>query len=215
MGRPRKVLTKEQILNALSRVKSHRAAARYLHVSYNHYKKYARLYKDEESGLTVLEKHKNQAGRGIPKFKKGKSSEPLLLDILEGRVPHEHFTPQRIKERIIMEGLIEEKCHQCDMTERRVLDLRMPLILHFKDGDKKNFGLNNLDFLCYNCYFLYVGNVFSGKEIVAMEDYHDGGNTKEPDWELDEHMKEHLKEIGLYNEDDEDKEDGSEFVSYS
>lgn len=208
-----KVLTKEQILLAMSRTKSNRAAARFCHVSYNHYKRYAKLYKDEETGLTLFEKHKNPAGKGIPKFLNNTGKEPDLIEILEGRIPHYHFTPEKIKQRIIREGLIEEKCHRCGFAERRVLDLKVPLILHFKNADKKDFSLNNLDFLCYNCYFLYVENIFTGKEIVALEDYKNSESTSaEPDWELDDHMIEHLQELGLMNNNS--YTSGSEFISY-
>ncbi len=41
MGRPSKILTKEDILRAMKQTRSNMHAARVLHVSYNHYKKYA------------------------------------------------------------------------------------------------------------------------------------------------------------------------------
>ena len=63
MARARKILTKEKILEAQSRTKSNRAAARYLHVSFPHYKMYAKMYTDEESGENLFELHKNQIGR--------------------------------------------------------------------------------------------------------------------------------------------------------
>ena len=47
MARPSKILTKEDILRAQKMTRSNMAAARYLHVSYNHYKKYSKMYKDE------------------------------------------------------------------------------------------------------------------------------------------------------------------------
>jgi len=59
-----KILTKEDILRAMKVTRSNRAAARYLHVTYNTYKKYAKLYKNDD-GTTLLELHKNQEGRGI------------------------------------------------------------------------------------------------------------------------------------------------------
>ena len=43
-----------------------------------------------------------------------------------------------------------------------------------------------------------------------MEDYVKTRDD-EPDWELDESHIEHLKSLGLYEEDD--KEDGSEYIS--
>ncbi len=52
-----KPLTKEQIIAAMGVTKSNRAAARWLNVSYIHYKKWAKNYKDEETGKTLFEKH--------------------------------------------------------------------------------------------------------------------------------------------------------------
>jgi len=207
-----KILSKQQIEMAMAKTKSNRAAARFLHVSYNHYKRYAKLYKDESTGKTLFEIHKNPSGKGIPKFLTYKGKEPDLMDILEGRIPHYHFTPEKIKQRIIREGLIEEKCHRCGFDEQRVLDLKAPLILHFKDGDKKNYSLRNLDFLCYNCYFLYVENIFSGKQITALEDYKDSESKELPTWELEDHMVEHLQDLGLLDNDT--YSSGSEFISY-
>ena len=66
------------------------AAARYLHVSYQHYKKYAKMY-----GL--FESHKNQSGKGIPKFLKGSKKMPPMIEIIEGRVAASHFDPNKLK----------------------------------------------------------------------------------------------------------------------
>ena len=44
-----------------------------------------------------------------------------------------------------------------------------------------------------------------------MEDYVKTRDD-EPDWELDQHHIEHLKELGLYD-DNSDKDDGSEYIS--
>ena len=142
------------ILSAMSRTKSNRAAARYLSVSFVHYKKYAREYKDEASGVSLWEKHKNQSGTGIPKFLSGKSNEPSLKEIIEGNASPHSFTPQKIKDRMIAEGYLLEECCNCQMKERRVLDYKMPLLLHFKDKNKKNYRIENLELLCYNCFFL-------------------------------------------------------------
>ena len=81
-----KPLSKEQILAAMDKTLSNRAASRYLNVSYQHYKKWAKIYTDEETGQSLFEKHKNQQGKGIPKFLRGSGKEPALIDIIEGRV---------------------------------------------------------------------------------------------------------------------------------
>ena len=99
-----KPLSKEQILTAMDKTLSNRAASRYLNVSYIHYKKWAKIYTDEESGKSLFEKHKNQSGKGIPKFLNNKGKEPALLDIIEGRTDISSFNPAKIKYRLITEG---------------------------------------------------------------------------------------------------------------
>ena len=186
MPRASKILTKEDILRAQKMTRSNMAAARYLHVSYNHYKKYAKMYKDE-NGVTLLEAHKNQEGKGIPKFLSNKGKQPPLMDLLEGRIPIEHFDPQKVKYRIIQECLIEEKCSKCGMAEKRVLDMKTPLILHHMDGNRKNWHLDNLEFLCYNCAFLYGKSPITDEQVQAQEHYIDKSD-EEFEWEMDEHI---------------------------
>ena len=192
------------IIAAMARTKSNRAAARYLSVSFVHYKKWAKLYKDEASGLTLWEKHKNQSGTGIPKFLTGKSNEPALIDIIEGRATPSSFTPQKVKTRLILEGYLLEECGHCHMTERRVLDYKMPLLLNFKDKNKHNYRLDNLELLCYNCYFLTVGDVFDNRQIQGLEDHVTVYKQEEPDWELDEYQLQRLRELGLSTEEKQD-----------
>lgn len=208
MPTPSKILTKEDIVRAQTMTRSNMAAARYLHVSYNHYRKYAKMYKNDE-GITLLEAHKNQEGKGIPKFLTNKGKQPPLMDLLEGRIPIEHFDPQKVKYRIIQECLIEEKCNKCGFSERRIVDLKTPLILHHKDGNRKNWHLDNLEFLCYNCAFLYGKSPITDEQVQAQEHYVDQSD-KEFEWEMDEHILEHLKDLGLA---DDDPEIGSEYIS--
>ena len=210
MARPSKIITKEDILRAQTVTRSNMAAARYLHISYNHYKKYAKMYKNDD-GITLLEAHKNQAGEGIPKFAVSGNKEIPLLDLLEGKVPIEHFDPRKIKARLLSEGKLVEVCSSCGFSERRVTDQKIPVILNFKDGNKKNWHLDNLEFLCYNCSFLYAASPIEEKQAEAMEDYVKTRDD-EPDWELDEAHIEHLKSLGLYDDED-DKNDGSEYIS--
>ena len=54
-----KPLSKEQILTAMDKTLSNRPASRYLNVSYIHYKKWAKVYTDEEAGKSLFEKNKN------------------------------------------------------------------------------------------------------------------------------------------------------------
>jgi hypothetical protein len=139
----------------------------------------------------------NQAGRGIPKFLSHKGKLPPLKDILSGKIPIEHFTPQKIRDRLLQEGYLISKCYSCRHNEQRVLDSKQPLLLDFKDNNKKNFELDNIQLLCYNCYFLYVGNVLTDKQLMGIEDYIPKNQSK-VDWEVDEYHVEHLKELGLW-----------------
>jgi hypothetical protein len=205
-------LTKESIISAMDKTKSVRAAARYLNCSYQHIKKWMKLYVDE-NGVSLFDAHKNQSGKGIPKFLSVSTinkKEPAILDIIEGRIDPSHFNPQKIKYRLITDGYLKDECSNCGFHERRVSDYKSPLILHFKDNNKQHYRLDNMEMLCYNCYYLMVGDIFSGKQLEGLED-HKPMNQSEVDWELDEYTKQRLLELGL--DKSEPIDDGSEFVS--
>jgi hypothetical protein len=205
-------LTKESIISAMDKTKSVRAAARYLNCSYQHIKKWMKLYVDS-NGVSLFDAHKNQSGKGIPKFLSVSTinkKEPAILDIIEGRIDPSHFNPQKIKYRLITDGYLKDECNNCGFHERRVSDYKSPLILHFKDNNKQHYRLDNMEMLCYNCYYLMVGDIFSSKQIEGLED-HKPMNQSEVDWELDEYTKQRLLELGL--DKPEPIDDGSEFIS--
>ncbi len=61
-----KPLSKEMILAAMSKTKSNRACARYLNVSYHHYKKWAKQYKVKDGEeKTLFDKQLNPMGKGV------------------------------------------------------------------------------------------------------------------------------------------------------
>jgi hypothetical protein len=203
MPRP-KPLSIEQIRAAQANTKSNMAASRYLHVSYQHYKRYAKMYK-------LFETHKNQSGKGIPKFLKGKGKEPALLDIIEGRISAAHFTPAKIKYRLIEAGYLLEQCSMCGFQERRVLDYKMPLLLHFKDNNKSNYSKENIELLCYNHYFLTVGDIFTEKDVKQIESHQEHHGTSEKvEWEVDNYHLQRLKELGL---GDDEEDDVNQYIS--
>jgi hypothetical protein len=203
-----KPLSKDDIMVAIRSTKSNRAAARYLHCSYSHYKKYAKLYSGE-NGVSLFDVHKNQSGSGIPKFLSDKGKLISVDDIISGKIPTEHFTPQKIRDRLIQAGYLIPKCYSCGHSEQRVLDGKQPLILSFKDKNKKNYEQGNVELLCYNCYFLYIGNVLSDKQIVGLEDYVPH-NQSQVDWEIDDSYIEHLQSLGLWEEA---KTPGDEYIA--
>ena len=193
-----KPLSKEQIEGAQARTLSNMAAARYLHVSYQHYKRYAKLYK-------LFESHKNQAGVGVPKFLKGPKKMPHMLEIIEGRIAASSFNPNKLKYALIEQGYIQEECAVCKFKERRVLDYKIPLLLHFKDKNTNNYNLDNVQLLCYNHYYLQVGDIFNAKEVKQIETGAEHfGTTDKIEFEVDDYHLQRLKELGL-GDDDEDE----------
>lgn len=207
-----KPLSKDKILLAQSKTRSNRAAAKYLRVSYPHYKRYAKMYEATKEGYdNLFDQHLNPSGKGIPKFLSNKGKEPALLDIIEGKIDASHFSPQKIKHRLIAEGYLQEECAVCGFCERRVLDFRVPLLLHFKDNNKNNYLLENIDLLCYNHYFLTVGDIFNKKDEMQIESGMEHFNTTENvEWEVDDYHLQRLKELGLA---DDEPDEGDEFIA--
>ena len=152
-----KPLTKEQIVAATNKTLSNRAAARYLNVSYQHFKKWAKLYQNDK-GETLFDAHKNQSGKGIPKFLKGQGKEPALLDIIEGRIDASSFSPEKIKYRLITEGHLLEECSNCGYNEIVMTKDNVALLIDFKDGDSSHTTLDNIRLLCPNCYLSFNGH---------------------------------------------------------
>ena len=91
----------------------------------------------------------------------------------------------------------------CKFNERRVNDYKIPLLLNFKDNNKKNYRKENIELLCYNHYFLTVGDIFTDKQIKGIED-HKPVNQGSVEWELDDYQLEQLEKLGLGNNNDEE-----------
>ncbi len=156
-------LKEDQIRYAIKNSQSNRGAARFLNVALSTYRKYAKLYVDEKTGKTLYDLHKNQAGKKISKGTVHQHGYYRLEDILEGK--HPDYNPKKLKKRLITNCILEEKCASCGFEERRILDYAMPLLLEWIDGDNTNHRRDNLQLLCYNCYFLTVNNI-AGKKLL-------------------------------------------------
>ena len=145
-----KPLLESEIKEVQTKARSAMEAARLLGVSYNTYKKYAKKY-------GIFEDLKNPDGTGIRKgynLKRGKYS---LDDILKGKYPD--YPIWKLKQRLLNNGYILEKCNECGFEEKRLTDGKVPLVLDFEDGDRKNHKYENLRMLCFNCSFLINGNL--------------------------------------------------------
>ena len=146
------VLTKNMILEAQSHTKSNRQAAKWLSVSYNTYKKWAKYY-------NLFEQHLNQSGVGV---KKGWASYRIPLeDIFSGK--NNNYSISVLKKRLIEEGYFQEECSTCGWNEERLSDNKICLNLDFIDGDSKNQKFENMRLLCPNCYLSNNGQFQSSK----------------------------------------------------
>ena len=139
-----KPITKSRIQWAIQSTLSIRAAAQYLGVAYNTFKKYAIMY-------DVFEQNKNQAGVGVTS--KGNTGWGIKIqDLFEGK--HPNYPHWKLQERVIRDGYIKQACSNCDYDDYRDVDMRGPYIINFLDGDPTNHSLDNIALLCYNCFFI-------------------------------------------------------------
>jgi hypothetical protein len=165
-----KELNRRDIERAMANTKSNKGAARYLSVTLPTYKKYAKLYKNE-NGESLYDLHNNKPGVGIPRMNNSKDKRSALLKAMSSEVDRSFFSHKMLKEGIIYEGLLKERCCRCDFHDKRELDFKAPLILNFRDGNKRNWNIDNLEFLCYNCYFITVADIFDKKQLDLLEDF--------------------------------------------
>ena len=150
------VLTKNKILESQKHTKSNMEAARWLGVSYNTYRKWAKYY-------GVFEQHLNQKGVGVKKGWAVPYKIPLK-DVLSGeRQPPKRWSHSVIKKRLIDEGYLYEECSNCGYNETNLKTEKVCLAIDFKDGNHQNFKDDNLRLLCPNCYLSFNGLFKSSK----------------------------------------------------
>lgn len=220
-------LTEEQIREAMANTRSNKEAARWLGITDITYKKYSKSYIDQETGKTLFELHKNIPGRGMPKNWAGGIWKKDLDDMLIENQPINSKKIMRLKEALMKDGRLGYQCSACKFSEKRLTDMKAPLLLSFKNGKKSDWRIENLQWLCYNCFFLYIGDPFANRMIQRVESNPiDTPEIKEDIqelYQLDDFYFEHLKKLGLegkgdilFKEEDlidlKDPDDGSEFI---
>lgn len=136
------------------------AAARWMGISPDTYRKYAKLYK------IYKPKPHTKGQRGIFDPYRGKYP---LNEILEGKHPNASIWV--VKDKLIRSGLKKLECELCGFKERRVGDNKIPLLLNHIDDDIHNHKLENLRLLCFNCTFI------SGRGYIRRGKY-----VFDPDW---------------------------------
>jgi hypothetical protein len=154
----RRPLLRRDIETAQSQTKSGHQAAIYLNVSYPTYKKYAKMY-------DLFDVHKRLSGKGIPRSRiQGTHG---LDSILAGN--HPNYDRNKLKIRLIKAAYLPEECSMCGYCQKRVVDGKCPLVLHNKDGNNKNFSLENLELRCYNCTYLTTGNIVAKDPLQGVD----------------------------------------------
>jgi hypothetical protein len=143
-----KPILESQIKAAQEKSRSAFEAARTLGISYNTYKKYAKLY-------GIFEDLKNPYGIGIERAKKIKNKKYHIDDLIAGK--HLKYPLFKFKNKLFDSGYLPKVCSSCGFSEERVTDGKMPLLIDFLDGNLNNRKLENIRALCYNCFFLLVG----------------------------------------------------------
>jgi|TARA_B100001996_G_scaffold212977_1_gene163544 hypothetical protein len=133
------MIAKSKIAWAINETTSMKRAAQLLHISYNTFKKYAKMYE--------LFQPAPAPGR----YREG--GKPVeLSDILAGNNPN--YSTAKLQKRLCREGLLAEECANCGYDEYRAQDMTKPLMLDYLDDDQTNKDLANLRLLCYNCFYL-------------------------------------------------------------
>ena len=211
-GRPSRNLSEAAIRNAMKHTKSNLQAARYLNITIDTYRKYARMYIDPETGKTLYELHDNRSGKGIAKLQWKQEFPMERLEAILAKEEYKPFNAQKLKSRLLYEGKLKLECYRCGHNEKRVIDFKQPLVLNFKDGNKYHWNLANLEMICYNCHFLYVGGLFNEKQIRRIEDASAPTiKSAEINYQVDDAFLDHFKDIGLM--DDDDYQPGDEFIT--
>jgi hypothetical protein len=141
-------ILESQIKAAQEKSRSAFEAARTLGISYNTYKKYAKLY-------GIFEDLKNPFGVGIERKVGIRNIKYNIEDLINGK--HVHYPLHKFKNKLFDSGYLPKVCSSCGFSEERVTDGKMPLLIDFLDGNLNNRKLENIRALCYNCFFLLVG----------------------------------------------------------
>ena len=117
------------------------------------YEKYETLHiASSELGMTIVSLWSRAKKIGLAwKDKNYRSVQPTkipTIEILEGR--HPYYQTLKLKKRLIKEGIKENKCDICGITEwnGKLISMQLDHI----NGDSHNHKLENLRMICPNCH---------------------------------------------------------------
>ena len=137
MSRKIKV-TDEEIVEVALSSNSATSAASKLGIKYSTFKIHAKR-------LGVFKT--NQSGKGLSKPISDDRKIPLI-DIINGK--HPQYQSNKLRIRLLKEGVKEHKCENCGLTEW--LGKKISLELDHIDGNCYNHCIENLRVICPNCH---------------------------------------------------------------
>ena len=170
-------LTEAQIRYAIANTSSNKEAANWLHVSFACWKKYAKSYIDTDSGKNLYDLHRDEGFAKrlvLPKTKYRRKTtgswafQPYKMEEVLANM-HPNYSLKTFKNRIINEGYVPERCFKCGFQEHRPYDYTVPLKMNWIDGDKHNYQLENIELLCYNCYYIHVGTPYGADRKFVLD----------------------------------------------
>jgi hypothetical protein len=146
------VLTESILTRAQEQCYSGAEVARRLGVSYHTYKRYCKLY-----GLDprIVKIDPNRPGK---KWHPESGKYPAG-EVAQGK--HLHLRLGYYRQKLIDGGYKAEECEHCGFKEKQMNTGRVPIIMHFKDGDCMHRNVENVAFYCPNCYCLMIGNPYT------------------------------------------------------
>jgi hypothetical protein len=196
----------EDVRKAMANTTSNMKAAQYLEISLPTYKKYASMYRDGETGKTLYEIHQNQSmknvvGRTWISGKKRINWDNILR---EGQ----KCTPERLQKlsaALLSNNKLEHKCYRCNFEEKRLEDSKIPILMNFKNGNKSDWRIQNIEMVCYNCSFLYCLDFYDNSVIYKVQNIplnaDQGKKEKKDFYKLDDFYLNHVTKMGLKIED--------------
>jgi len=198
--------TEEDIRRAMAHTRSNAEAARFLQVCVTTYQKYAKMYVDELTGKTLWHLHMNIPSKGIPKkWNTGQLKGDLDKMLTEKQLNN----PKRLgvlKALLMKDGRLGYCCSACGYSERRLTDMKQPLMLAFNNGIRTDWRIQNLKWVCYNCAFVLGLDYFSNRMIRDMESHSDNTEQHREEiqsfYQLDDFYMEHLDKLGLNDRGD-------------
>ena len=127
---------KDRIIEAINNTNSMKEAYEYLNLERKTFKKMA-----TELGLYKT----NQGKKGITK-----NINYYKIDLKDILVDNSTYQSSQLKNRLIKEGLKENKCEICGLSQW--MNKPLSLHLHHKNGKHTDNTLSNLQILCPNCH---------------------------------------------------------------